>query len=77
MEVMMRTLVGIILGCLLTVAGAYIHDTTYAPGGAGGSNAIVNWTVAAREWDLFKQGIQTAWTKVQTLDDRKSTKSGA
>lgn len=73
----MRTFVGIILGCLLTVAAAYIHDTTYAEGGANGSNAIVNWDVAAREWDLFKQGVESTWLKLQTLDDRKSTKSGA
>jgi hypothetical protein len=74
---MMRTFVGIILGCLLTVAAAYIHDTTYARGGANGSNAIVNWEVAAREWNLFKQEVETAWLKMQTLDDRKSAKTGA
>jgi len=73
----MRTFVGIILGCVLTVAAAYIHDTSFAEGGTSGSNAIVNWDVAAREWDQFKQGVHTAWLKMQTLDERKSTKSGA
>ena len=73
----MRSLVGLILGCLLTVAAAYIHDTTVAEGGPAGANALVNWDVAAREWDRVKAGVQTAWEKVQTLDDRKSTKSGA
>jgi len=73
----MRTFVGIILGCLLTVAAAYIHDTSFVEGGANGSNALVNWDVAAREWDLFKQEVHTAWLKMQTLDERKSTKSGA
>ena len=76
-EVKMRTFFGIILGCLLTIAVAYIHDTTYAKGGEEGTNALVNWDVAAREWDQLKQGVQTAWAKVQTLDERKSTKSGA
>jgi hypothetical protein len=77
LEVMMRSLVGLILGCLLTVAAAYIHDTTVAEGGRDGANALVNWDVAAREWDRVKAGLQTAWERVQTLDDRKSTKSGA
>jgi hypothetical protein len=77
LEVMMRTFVGMIFGCLLTVAAAYIHDTTVAKGGADVSNALVNWDVAAREWDRVKDGIHTAWLKVQTLDERKSTKSGA
>ncbi len=73
----MRTFVGLILGCLLTVAAAYIHDTAFAKGGADGANALVNWDVAARQWDRVKEGVQTTWEKVQTLDDRKSTKSGA
>lgn len=73
----MRTFVGIVLGCLLTIAAAYIHDTTVAKGGADGSDALVNWDVAAREWDRVKQGVNTAWQKMQTLDERKSTKSGA
>jgi hypothetical protein len=72
----MRTFVGMIFGCLLTIAAAYIHDATVAKGGADASNALVNWHVAAREWEQVKQGAQTAWLKVQTLDDRKSTKSG-
>lgn len=73
----MRTFVGLILGCLLTIAAAYIHDTAFAKGGPDGPDALVNWDVAARQWDQVKAGVQTAWEKIQTLDDRKSTKSGA
>jgi hypothetical protein len=74
---MMRTFMGMIFGCLLTIAAAYIHDTTVAQAGAEGSNALVNWDVAAREWERVKEGVHTTWLKVQTLDERKSTKSGA
>ena len=53
-EVIMRMFFGMILGCLLTIAAVYIHDSmaVSAPNGmsAGTSNMIVNWNVAAREW---------------------------
>jgi hypothetical protein len=48
----MRTLLGMILGCLLTIAVVYVHDSmatsTVASGTtANRSRAIVNWDVAA------------------------------
>ena len=66
----MRTLVGMILGCLLTVAVVYVHDSmatsTVASGGtASTSRAIVNWDVAASEWGQVKEGVHTAWLKLK------------
>ncbi|WP_424629312.1 hypothetical protein [Bradyrhizobium sp. SYSU BS000235] len=65
----MRTFLGLILGCLLTIAVVYIHDSmatsTVASGNAAGtSRQIVNWDVAATEWGQVKQNVHTAWLKL-------------
>src|SRR5262249_15146803 len=44
----MRLLVGIIVGCALTVGGAYIADTVSA---AGAKPVMVNWDVVAKNLD--------------------------
>jgi hypothetical protein len=66
----MRTFFGMILGCLLTIAVVYVHDSmatsTVASGPtAGTSRAIVNWDVAAREWGEVKQNVRTTWLKLK------------
>ena len=66
----MRTILGMIIGCLLTVGAVYVHDsiapsptvgiaTTSKPG------AIVNWDLAALEWGHVKQDVHTAWLKLK------------
>ncbi|MBC8036245.1 MAG: hypothetical protein H7X89_03405 [Rhizobiales bacterium] len=66
----MRTFIGMILGCLLTIAAVYVHDSmatsTVAIGEtAGTSRAIVNWDVAEREWGEVKENLNTAWLKLK------------
>ena len=67
----MRTLIGMIFGCFLTIATVYIHDSmapsavASSPAGAG-SRAIVNWDVAASEWGHVEEGVRTAWLKLKT-----------
>lgn len=66
----MRTFLGMILGCLLTVGVVYIHDSmatsTVASGStAGASRQIVNWDVAANEWGQVKQNVHTTWLKLK------------
>ena len=66
----MRILVGMILGCLLTIAVVYVHDSmatsTVASGGTTGtSRAIVNWDVAASEWGQVEEDVHTAWLKLK------------
>jgi hypothetical protein len=58
----MRLLLGMILGALLTVAGAYAYDTSTgrAPNGlsvsaAGARPPMVNWDVVSDNWS----GVQT------------------
>jgi hypothetical protein len=65
----MRTFFGMILGCLLTIALLYIHDTMVTSSVANGSSAtqasqIVNWDVAGREWTRVTDNIHTAWVKL-------------
>jgi len=66
----MRTFLGMILGCLLTIAVVYIHDSmatsTVASGStAGTSRQIVNWDVAASEWGQVKENVHTTWLKLK------------
>lgn len=65
----MRTFLGMILGCLLTIAFVYMHDSmatsTVASGPAAATTAqIVNWDVAEREWSRVTDGVRTAWVRL-------------
>lgn len=65
----MRTFLGMILGCLLTIGVVYVHDSmatsTVASGtSAGPSRQIVNWDVAASEWGQVKANARTTWLKL-------------
>lgn len=65
----MREFLGIILGCLLTVAVLYVHDSmatsTVASGTtASASRQIVNWDVAAEQWGEVKTNVRTTWNKL-------------
>jgi len=62
----MRTFLGMVLGCLLTVAVVYVHDTMARSAVANGDavasrTEIVNWDVASSEWGLVKAGIRTTF----------------
>lgn len=72
----MRTIFGMILGCLLTIAVVYVHDSM-AASRAGTSDMIVNWEVAAREWGYIKETAHTAWLKLQAINGSPSKKGDA
>lgn len=66
----MRTFFGMILGCLLTIAVVYFHDSMATSTVASGSTAgtprqIVNWDVAASEWGQVKENVHTTWLKLK------------
>ena len=66
----MRTFFGMILGCLLTVAVVYVHDSMATSTVASGTTAstsrqIVNWDVAATEWSEVKENVRTTWLKLK------------
>ena len=71
----MRTLFGMIVGCVLTIGIVYIHDSmatsTVASGTIGGtSRAIVNWDIAASKWGQVEEGVRTGWLKLKTMSNR-------
>jgi hypothetical protein len=57
----MRLLVGIIVGCALTVGGAYIADTISA---AGAKPVMVNWDVVAKNLDSVTTLARAGWKKI-------------
>jgi hypothetical protein len=65
----MRTFLGMILGCLLTIAVVYVHDamatSTVASGPAMAQHSqIVNWDVASSEWGRVKENVRLTWVKL-------------
>jgi hypothetical protein len=67
----MRVFLGMILGALLLVAGVYMYDSmstsTVANGQvAQGNRTIVNWDVAASEWNLLKRRAHDDWVKLSS-----------
>jgi hypothetical protein len=64
----MRVLMGIILGAILTVGAVYMHDSlvTGNPATQGGIDGrpIVNWDVAARDWNDFKARVRRTWIRL-------------
>ena len=65
----MRTFFGMILGALLLIGGVYVYDSMQTSTVANGqvaqdSRTIVNWDVAARDWNALKARAHEEWTKV-------------
>src|SRR5215470_8256255 len=57
----MRLIVGIILGCALTVGGAYVADTMAT---AGAKPVMVNWDVVAKNLDSVTTLARAGWKKI-------------
>ena len=69
----MRIFLGMVLGCLLTIAVVYVHDSMATSTVANGtttstSRPIVNWDVAASEWGQVKENARTAWLKLKAYN---------
>jgi hypothetical protein len=72
----MRVLLGIILGGVLTVGGAYLYDShntylydshnTLAAANAPASmqRPMVNWDVVGTKWEQLTQRARAEWTRV-------------
>ena len=64
----MRTLFGMVLGCLLTIVVLYVHDSMVASTGtttASTSRVIVNWDIATSEWGQVTEGVHAIWSKLR------------
>ncbi len=67
----MRVFLGMILGALLLTASVYVYDSsstsTVASGQAAAANrTIVNWDVAATDWNLLKRRAHDDWVKISS-----------
>jgi hypothetical protein len=64
----MRLLLGIILGVVLTVGGAYLYDSTNATlatnAPASVARPMVNWDVVGTKWGRLTERARTEWTRV-------------
>ncbi len=61
--------IGIIFGVLLTILGAYIHDSMVSGPAAtppAKSQQIVNWDVAGQKWTSLKTSAKDTWAKLQS-----------
>jgi hypothetical protein len=60
-----------ILGALLLVAGVYVYDSMNTSSVANGqvaqnSRTIVNWDVAATDWNALKTRAHDDWIKISS-----------
>ena len=67
----MQTFVGMILGALLLVCGVYVYDSMQTSSVANGQVAqanrtIVNWDVAAADWDKLKTRAHEDWVRISS-----------
>jgi hypothetical protein len=67
----MRVFLGMILGALLLTGGVYIYDSMSTSAVANGQVAqanrtIVNWDVAAVDWDALKVRAHNDWIKLSS-----------
>jgi len=68
----MRTFFGMILGALLLVGGVYVYDSMQTSSVANGqvvaqaNRTIVNWDVAAADWQALKERAHDDWVKISS-----------
>jgi hypothetical protein len=56
----MRFFMGLILGCALTIGGAYVTDMTAGPA----TRSMVNWDVVAKNIDGVIAMAKDGWKKI-------------
>ena len=63
----MRVLLGIILGAILTVSGAYIYDSHNAVAATNAATTaprpLVNWDVVSGKWQRFTDRARAEWNR--------------
>jgi hypothetical protein len=67
----MQTFFGMILGALLLVGGVYLYDSMQTSSVANGQVAqanrtIVNWDVAASDWEALKTRAHNDWVRISS-----------
>ncbi len=67
----MQIFLGMILGALLVIGGVYIYDSMQTSSVANGQLAqngrtIVNWDVAANDWNALKTRAHEDWVRISS-----------
>jgi len=70
----MRVFIGMILGAILTVLGAYLFDhlatgpatTASESESATAPRTMVNWDIVGRNWQSVKLQLNQGWTKLSS-----------
>lgn len=64
----MRVLLGIILGTVLTVGGAYLYDSHNALVASDAPAAVhrplVNWEVVGQKWQRLTERARAEWSRI-------------
>ncbi len=64
----MRVLIGIILGAVLTIGGAYLYDSHNALAAqnaqASAQRPLVNWDVVNVKWNHLTERARAEWTRL-------------
>lgn len=62
----MRLLLGMILGVLLTIGGAYVYDSAHErpTTSAAAPRPMVNWDVVATKWNGLTTRARSEWTRI-------------
>ena len=63
----MRVLIGIILGVILTIGGAYLYDAHNAVTAAHANSLqrpMVNWDVVSSNWNRLTERARAEWTRL-------------
>ena len=61
----MRVLIGIILGAVLTVGGAYLYDShTASRASTSAQRPMVNWDVVGTKWNHLAERARAEWNRI-------------
>jgi hypothetical protein len=63
----MRVLLGIVIGGLLTIGGAYLYDNHHAVAAAAPATAqrpMVNWDVVGHKWASLTTSARSEWNRL-------------
>jgi hypothetical protein len=63
----MRVLIGILLGIVVTVGGAYLYDSHNAVAAAnanGLQRPMVNWDVVGNKWNHLTERARAEWSRL-------------
>ena len=58
----MRVLIGIILGVIITIGGAYLYDSRTAVSSL--QRPMVNWDVVGNKWNRLTERARAEWSRL-------------